>query len=337
MTLNRVEVDLGERSYPVLIGAQARHELDHVLPDRARRVAIVTQENIPWDVTTERSAGVFMVGPDETYKTLSTIEGLCSAFAEFGLTRRDCVVGVGGGMVTDIAGFAAATYHRGLPVVHVATTLLGQVDAAIGGKTGVNLEQGKNLVGAYWQPEAVLCDTETLTTLTPREWRCGRGEVAKYQWIGQIELRDLDLDAQIAACVRIKADIVAADEREAGRRALLNYGHTLAHAVEIATGHEVAHGEAVAVGLAFAAELAHALGRIDEAEVAHHYEVLDAFGLAARPPAGLDPDALVTLMGADKKALGSLTFVMLDGDHMLQVVDDVSADTVRAVLSDFLA
>ena len=175
------------------------------------------------------------------------------------------VVAVGGGVVTDTAGFAAAVYHRGIPVVHVPTTLLGQIDAAIGGKTGVNLPEGKNLVGAVWQPSAVLCDTEVLATLPPREYRSGLGEMAKYAFLGVDDLADLPLDEAVAACVRCKAEVVAADEREGGRRAILNYGHTLAHALEIAGGYDLRHGEAVAIGLVYAAELARALGRIDAA------------------------------------------------------------------------
>ena len=187
----------------------------------------MTQDQIPVDIDPGREHRTFVIGDGESHKSLSTIESLCSQFAEWGLTRTDCVVGLGGGMVTDVAGFAAAVYHRGVPVVHVATSLLGQIDAAIGGKTGVNLPEGKNLVGAYWQPSAVICDTATLSTLPPREWRCGLGELAKYHWLGGGRLDELDLDERVARCVEIKAEVVASDERESGRRALLNYGHTL--------------------------------------------------------------------------------------------------------------
>jgi 3-dehydroquinate synthetase len=160
--------------------------------------------------------------------------------------------------------------------VHVSTTLLGQIDAAIGGKTGVNLPEGKNLVGAFWQPSAVLCDTEVLATLPPREYRNGLGEMAKYAFLGVDDLADLPLDEAVAACVRCKADVVGADEREAGRRAILNYGHTLGHALEIAGRYDLRHGEAVAIGLVYAAELARLLGRIDAARVAEHRRVVAA-------------------------------------------------------------
>jgi 5-deoxy-5-amino-3-dehydroquinate synthase len=206
------------------------------------------------------------------------------------------VVAVGGGLVTDVAGFAAARYHRGVPVVHVPTTLLGMVDAAIGGKTGVNLPEGKNLVGAFWQPHAVLCDTDALATLPPRELRSGRGELAKYHFLTGDDLLALDLDERVAAAVRIKAAVVAADEREdpANRRgrAILNYGHTLAHALETAGRYDLRHGEAVAVGLRYAAHLARRLDRIDDERVAHHDAVLAAYELDGALPSGSDPAAL---------------------------------------------
>ena len=190
-----------------------------------------------------------------------------------GLTRDDAVVAVGGGMVTDVAGFAAAVWHRGIAVVHVATSLLAMVDAAIGGKTGVNLPEGKNLVGAFWQPSGVICDVDALITLPPRERRSGDGEMAKYHFLTGDDLDAMPLDERIARCVEIKAAVVAADEREDGRRAVLNYGHTLAHALETSTGHAVTHGEAVGIGLVYAAELAAALGRVDAERVATHRAV----------------------------------------------------------------
>jgi 5-deoxy-5-amino-3-dehydroquinate synthase len=328
------EVALADgRAYPVVVGDGARHELAALVPERARRVAVVTQAGIPVDVDPGREHRRFEIGDGEASKTMATVEGLCSALAEWGLTRADCVVGVGGGIVTDVAGFAAAVYHRGLPVLHVATTLLAQIDAAIGGKTGVNLPEGKNLVGAYWQPLAVVCDTATLATLPPRELRCGLGELAKYHWLGGGRLDELDLVDRVAACVRIKADVVASDEREGGRRALLNYGHTLAHALETAGEHDLRHGEAVGIGLVFAAELARRMGRIDDAAVAEHRRVVAGYDLPTDVPGDLDPAELVRLMGRDKKVLGDgLTFV-LDGPAGVEVVsgvaDDLVLDTLR--------
>ncbi|MHB8296365.1 MAG: 3-dehydroquinate synthase family protein [Acidimicrobiales bacterium] len=243
--LSRCRVALDERGYDIWTGPGASGMLGDVLPTKARRVAVVTQPeliaagvlgsggqrglvNLPGTVTWR----VFEVPRGEAAKSLSTIADLCSDFARFGLTRSDAVVSVGGGVVCDVGGFAGSVYHRGVPVAHVATTLLAQIDAAIGGKCGVNLPEGKNLVGSFWQPAAVLCDTDLLATLPSAEWRSGLGEMAKYAFLGAPDLASLSLPDQVAACAELKASFVASDEREGDRRALLNYGHTLAHALE---------------------------------------------------------------------------------------------------------
>ena len=328
-----VPVELGERSYDVLVGRGARHRLLEMLPVGVGRAAVVTQAavGVPVDPGVEHE--VFLMDDGEDAKCIETVEDLCRRFARWGLTRRDVVVAVGGGVVTDTAGFAAAVYHRGVPVVHVSTTLLGQVDAAIGGKTGVNLPEGKNLVGAFWQPAAVLCDTEVLEALPPREYLSGCGEMAKYHFLGGEHLEDLALDERIAACVRIKAAVVAADETEGatGVRATLNYGHTLAHALETAGHYDLRHGEAVAIGLVFAAELARRLERIDAGRVDHHRKVVASYGLPSQLPEGADADALIALMARDKKAVEGLTFV-LDGPGGVQPVSGVDADQVRLAL-----
>ena len=322
----------GDRSYDVLVGAGARHRLLEVLPVGAHRAAIVTQEAIGVAVDAGVEQRTFLMGEGEDAKCLETVEELCRAFCRWGLTRGDVVVAVGGGVVTDTAGFAAAVYHRGVPVVHVPTTLLGQVDAAIGGKTGVNLPEGKNLVGAFWQPAAVLCDTEVLATLPPREYRSGLGEMAKYAFLGVDRLPDLPLDEAVAACLRCKVEHIAADEREtSGKRALLNYGHTLAHALETAGRYDLRHGEAVAIGVVFAARLARRLGRVDDETVAEHERVVGRYDLPVRIPAAHDPSELVTLMARDKKAVDGLTFV-LDGPRGVEVVAGVPAEAVEATL-----
>jgi 5-deoxy-5-amino-3-dehydroquinate synthase len=333
----RVNVPLADRSYDVIVGEGAVVELAGLLPASAKRVAVVTQAGLPLEVSLpDHDVETYVIGDGETAKSLSTIETLVRGFARQGLTRRDVVVGVGGGMVTDVAGFAAAAWHRGTPVVHVSTTLLGMVDAAIGGKTGVNLPEGKNLVGAFWQPSGVICDLDALATLPERETRCGLGEMSKYHFLTGDDLLAMPLDQRIARCVEIKADVVASDEREGGRRALLNYGHTLAHALEIATDHELAHGEAVAIGLVFAAELALELDRIDEARVDEHRRIVSGeYGLRITPPERLDVDELLALMARDKKALDGLTFV-LDGPDGVEVVEDVPESAVRATLERFV-
>ncbi|MCU1372785.1 MAG: aroB [Actinomycetia bacterium] len=326
-----VPVELGDRSYDVLVGFGARHRLLEVLPVGVQRAVVVTQANIGVEVDPGVEHLVLTIEEGEGAKDLGTVEDLCQRFAQYGLTRGDVVVAVGGGMVTDVAGFAAAIYHRGVPVVHVATTLLGQIDAAIGGKTGVNLPEGKNLVGAFWQPAAVLCDTEVLGTLPPREYRSGLGEMAKYRFLGAPDLLDLALDERVAACVRIKAEVVGSDEREGGRRAILNYGHTLAHALEIATHFELTHGESVAIGLVYAAELACRLGRIDRARVDEHRATVAAYDLPMAIPPGIDADELLPLFARDKKAVRGVTFV-LDGPHGVEPVTGVEERHVRDAL-----
>lgn len=334
--MRELTVELGDRSYPVVVGAGARHRLLEFMPVTARRAAVVTQETIPWQVDCGVEQHVFFLDDGEEAKNLESVEQLCREFSRWGLTRSDVVVAVGGGVVTDVAGFAAAVYHRGIAVIHVPTTLLGQVDAAIGGKTGVNLPEGKNLVGAFWQPEAVLCDTETLETLPSREYRSGLGEMAKYAFLGVEGLRDLPLDDAVAACVACKAEVVAADERESGRRALLNYGHTLAHAIETAGGYDLRHGEAVAVGLVYAAVLARRLARIGEDRVREHEKLVASYDLPTRLPAGADPDQLIAVMGRDKKVTSSgLTFV-LDGPAGLEVVRQVGDAEAREALEEIL-
>lgn len=324
-----VDVPLGDRSYPVHVGPGARHMLNDVISNGVRRVAIITQESIPWTVECDIENRTFTIPDGEAAKSMATAETLCSGLARWGMTRSDLVVGVGGGVVTDLSGFVAAIYHRGIRFVTVPTSLLGQIDAAIGGKTGVNLPEGKNLVGAFWQPTAVLADTETLSTLPPRELASGNGEMAKYHFLGRDDLDSLDLDARIAACVQIKADVVAADEREGGRRAVLNYGHTLAHALETAGEYDLRHGEAVAVGLVYAAEVAHRLGRIDAERLRYHRQVVAGYDLAMKVPPRFDTDELVDLFARDKKAIDGITLI-LDGADGVESVTGID----RKILTD---
>jgi len=303
------------------------------MPAGARHVAIITQAGVGWTVDSGLDQSVFTVADGEEAKSLAEVERLCRAMSRAGFTRSDVIVAVGGGVVTDLAGFVAAVYHRGIRYVSVATTLLAQVDAAVGGKTGVNLPEGKNLVGAFWHPHAVLCDTETLATLPPRELRSGQGELAKYHFLTGGDLDALDLDERIAAAVRIKSEVVATDEREGGRRAILNYGHTLAHAIETAGRYDLRHGEAVAVGLVYAAEVALRLGRIDEARAAAHRRVVSGYGLPDRLPAVLDDDdELLALFRRDKKAVDGLTLV-LDSDRGVDVVAGVPEKILREALA----
>lgn len=328
MAINRIRVDLAERSYDVVVGHGAKSELAKLTPKSAKRAVVITQDNIGFIVETGLPTTTINIGAGEEHKNLKVIADLCSQFAEIGLTRGDVVIGVGGGMVTDVAGFAAASWHRGTAVIHVATTLVGMIDAAIGGKTGVNLPEGKNLVGAFWQPSAVICDLDALATLPAGEMRCGLGEMAKYHFLTGDDLLALDQLGRISRCAQIKAQIVSADEREGGGRAVLNYGHTLGHAVEISTHFAVAHGEAVAIGMIFAAHLAQVLGRISSERVQQHYAVIGGeYGLEVKLPDGCRVDALIDLMAGDKKAVNGLTFV-LDGKNGIELVQGISRENV---------
>jgi len=271
-------------------------------------------------------AQLLQVPDAEDAKNL-TVLGFCwNVFGQIGLDRRDVVIGLGGGSVTDLAGFAAATWMRGVKVVQVPTTLLGVVDAAVGGKTGINTDAGKNMVGAFYEPTAVIADLATLDSLPPNELVAGMAEVVKCGFIADPEILTIveadqqaaldPSDARLAELVRravtVKAEVVAADLRESSLREILNYGHTLAHAIEKRERYRWRHGAAVSVGLVFAAELARAAGRLDDDTADRHLTVLHGLGL----PTTYDPDALgelVTIMGSDKKTRsGTLRFVVLD-------------------------
>jgi len=320
------------RSYPVFVGRGAIDRIGEVLPTKTRRVAVVTQAEIGIELGLDLDHKVFIVPDGEQAKRLSVLGDLASEMAQWGMTRNDLVVSVGGGVVSDLAGYLASSYHRGIEVIHISTTLLGQIDAAIGGKCGVNLPEGKNLLGAFKQPAAVICDTATLATLPVDDFQSGMGELAKYHFLGGGDLDRLPLTSRVAAAVRIKGDVVAADEREGGLRAILNYGHTLAHSVEAATGFQVRHGEAVAVGLIYAAELAHRMERIDSARVAEHRRVARAYGLHTTIPPGLDRAELVDGFSRDKKALEGVTFV-LDGPNGVEPVRIDEPDLLSSVIA----
>jgi 5-deoxy-5-amino-3-dehydroquinate synthase len=339
--------------YDVVVGRGALGELRPALADR-RRVAFVSQAAVADHYADDASAAapnaaVFLIGDGEQAKTLSTVERLGRELSAWGLLRDDVVVALGGGVVGDVAGFTAAVYHRGVAVVQVPTTLLAQIDAAVGGKTGVNLPEGKNLIGAFHQPAAVVADVDALATLPEREFRAGLGEVAKYALIAPrggdhgaladlveadaeaIRGRDPDVLTELVyRCVELKAVFVARDpEERSGLRAVLNYGHTLAHALEASGEYDdVLHGEAVAIGLVYAGELAAALGRIDAATAERHRALVSALGLPIRAPGGLDASALLELMRRDKKAKGGLTFV-LPGPNGIERVDDPPAPALE--------
>ncbi|MCL4449132.1 MAG: 3-dehydroquinate synthase [Actinobacteria bacterium] len=334
---------------------------------KVSKVAVVTQGTIPVDIEDLKLPvrhDRFLVPEGEGGKSFEVVEQLCRGFARFGLSRNDIVIALGGGVVCDVGGFASSCYMRGVRLINIPTTLLSQVDAAIGGKTGVNLPEGKNLAGAFFQPTAVLCDTQTLDTLPEEHWRNGYGEIAKYILLGAFigtesalmaEPALMPIEEQIIACVSYKAGIVESDETEAGKRMVLNYGHTLAHALEavgftdtvsaMSTGgihgesRGVSHGEAVGIGLVFAAQLAYQLGRIDSARLEYHKKVVKSLKLPTSIPQGIDVDALLPFMYRDKKLRKGaeedvLTFV-LDGPCGPEPVFDIRQVEVIKALHEF--
>lgn len=356
-TPTTITVDLGARSYGIHVGAGLLGMLEELVPWPAHaRTAVVVTNGAVWEFYGEvvtaalhradLGCEVIRVPDGEQAKSTETLSALWHRFAAVPLLRDDVVIALGGGVVGDLAGFAAATWNRGVALVQIPTTLLAQVDSAIGGKTGINLPQGKNLVGAFHQPLAVLSDVATLATLPSRERRAGLGEVAKYGFIADPVVLDL-LETRpgsatagdpgvLADIVRrgsaVKAAIVSADERESGRRALLNYGHTLGHAVESLTSYDTyRHGEAVALGMVFAARLGERLGISDEGLADRTVAVLDGLGLPTRG-LRLDPREVWAVMARDKKARDGVRFVVSARPGEAQVIDEPP----RGVVDDIL-
>jgi 3-dehydroquinate synthase len=359
-----VRVSLGERSYDVVIGAGLLGRAVDLIHDRlgAARCAIVTDENVARHhlgalekglAALGRHAGTVVLPPGEATKSFASLSRVCGRLLEMGLERGGLVVALGGGVIGDLAGLAASLVRRGVRFVQVPTTLLAQVDSSVGGKTGINTPQGKNLVGTFHQPSLVLADIGLLATLPPREFPNGYVEAAKYGLLGDaaffawLERNWQAVHAQesealahlVVTSVQGKANIVARDETETGDRMLLNLGHTFGHALEAWAGYSdrLLHGEAVAIGICLAFELSRELGLVDAASVARVTAHLAAAGLPTRIadiPGAPGPDALMTIMGQDKKVRdGRLTFILLRGIGAAFVSRDVPAVTVQ----DFLA
>ncbi len=325
----------GDQPYDVVVGEHLLAELPGLVGERAQRVLVVhpkalraTGEAVRDDLAAQGYEAFVAEVPDaEEAKTAQVAAFLWGALGQAGFTRTDVVVGVGGGAVTDLAGFVASSWLRGVRVVHVPTTLAGMVDAAVGGKTGINTAEGKNLVGAFHPPAGVLCDLTTLETLPRNDFVAGLAEVVKCGFIADPAILDLvERDPQAATrwdapstrelverSVRIKADVVGEDLRESGLREVLNYGHTFGHAVEHVERYGWRHGAAVSVGLVYAAELGRLAGRLDDGTAERHRAVLAALGL----PTTYRQDRweqLLTAMRRDKKTRGDLLrFVVLEG------------------------
>lgn len=288
----------------------------------------------------DRIGAVCAVMPaGEANKHLMTVADLYSQAIRAKLDRNSVIIAYGGGVVGDVAGFVAATYLRGVRFVQIPTSLLAMVDSSVGGKVGVDLPEGKNLVGAFKQPMAVWIDPDVLTFLPPREWRCGMAEIIKHGLLADEKLLDTDLhqlsraEELIKRAVQVKVDVVQRDPYEAGERAHLNLGHTFGHAIEQVTGYAWAHGEAVGIGLLLATMLSHRLGLCDESLITRVEAILAHTGLPIRLN-GLDPQAIYNAMFTDKKRLnGKLRFVVLRGIGAPMLADDVSQEDVIAVLS----
>ena len=342
----------GPLPYAVVVGEELDGELPALVAGAAQ-VAVIhpptLTERAAAAADTLRAAGLAVLPlpvPDgEAAKTLAVAGECWDALGAAGFTRTDAVVGLGGGATTDLAGWVAAAWLRGVRVVHLPTTLLGMVDAAVGGKTGIDLAAGKNLVGAFHPPAGVLCDLTALATLPPVDYRAGLAEVVKCGFIADpaiLELLERDGLAAPAAelverAVRVKAGVVSRDLHESGEREHLNYGHTLAHAIERRERYRVRHGDAVAVGLVFAAALGRVAGRLDAPTADRHRALLAALGLPVRYDASGWPE-LREAMRVDKKARGAvLRFVVLDGLARPGILADPEPELLAAAWAEVAA
>ena len=352
-----------DRSYDIHVGRGLLETVGPLLRHRsATRAVVITDAAIADShaatvIRSLQSAGIaatpLTVPSGEASKSIAEASRLWDEFARLAVDRGTQVVAVGGGVVGDLAGFVAATFARGLAVWQVPTTVVAQVDSGIGGKTGINLPGGKNLVGAFWQPRGVIADIDTLATLPEREFLSGLAEVVKYgmildpAFLAWLEANAAPLRAREPAAVAhaversaaLKADVVAADEREvSGRRAILNYGHTFAHALETGAGYgTLLHGEAVSIGMAAAARLAARLGRIGRDVVERQDRLLTAVGLPLSTPHAGSPDELLAIMARDKKSVaGRLRFVLPCRVGHVELVDGIDPGLVRQVLLEHL-
>ncbi len=354
--MKTLELELGERSYPIHIGAGLLTRAELIVPHLiGERFAIISNETVAplylqvCETTLAEYQPVVIVLPDgEQYKTLDVLDKVFTTLLTERCDRRTTLLALGGGVIGDMTGFAAACYLRGVPFIQLPTTLLAQVDSSVGGKTGVNHRLGKNMIGAFYQPRCVVIDTDTLDTLPDRELSAGLAEVIKYgllhdasffEWLESNvdKLLERDKEALSSAILRsceIKAAIVAADEREAGLRALLNLGHTFGHAIEAAMGYGTwLHGEAVAAGIMIAADLSHRFGWLQAEELARIETVLARAGLPVRAPAAMTPERFMAFMSLDKKVQsGRLRLVLLERIGAAVVSDDIDQTPLTETL-----
>lgn len=354
-----VNVGLGERSYPIMIeeGLLARIGADARRREVGKRWVVVSDDNVAafYGDTVMAALREADLQPElvrfpagEESKTLATIADLAGRLARLGVDRKDCLLALGGGVTGDITGFLAASYMRGINFVQVPTSLLAQVDSSVGGKTGVDIPEGKNLVGAFYQPKAVYIDGTVLATLPRPELLNGIAEVIKYgviwdadffAWLEQNRAAILDLDLPvlehlIATCCAIKAEVVAKDEREADLRRILNFGHTIGHAVEADSGYRLPHGAAVAIGMVAAGKIACAKGLWSREDHERMTALISAFGLPTAIPAGSDPERLRAYLLTDKKTVGGRPFFVLpERIGAVTITDEVAPELIDDVLT----
>ena len=357
--LKTVTVGLGERSYPIMIGRGALDRIGEYLQKNpvGNRYCIVSDEHVAslygkklLESLQQQGITVELITfpAGEANKHLQTVADLASQLARLRFDRADAIIALGGGVAGDIAGFLASMYMRGIPFVQVPTTLLAQVDSSVGGKTGVDLPEGKNLVGAFYQPRAVFIDPDVLVTLPKEELLGGLAEVIKYGVIWDREffdflaaeresilaLQDKALLPLLARCCEIKAQVVAEDEREGGLRRILNYGHTIGHAVEAASDFQLIHGLAISIGMRAAADLAVRCGHLEAREAARIKQLLLSYGLPVTIPEDLDREAIPRFLQADKKNVaGRIFFVLPTAIGKVIVTSEVDPGDIDAVLA----
>ena len=353
--MQELKVDLGDRSYPIYVGDHLFQKVDIAGAIRGKQVMIVTNETIAplyLSALRDQLSGLQVdevILPDgESFKTLETLNLIFDALLQMRHNRTTTLIALGGGVIGDMTGFAAASYQRGVDFIQIPTTLLSQVDSSVGGKTGVNHPLGKNMIGAFYQPKAVLADTDVLKTLPERELAAGLAEVIKYGLIYDVEflawlekniegLNGCDPELMAYAIKRsceIKAEVVAQDEREGGIRAILNLGHTFGHAIETDQGYgNWLHGEAVGAGMWMAADLSMRLGWLEPADLARVETLLRRAKLPIAPPADMTPDRFIELMSVDKKVLdGQIRLVLLQKLGEAVVTSDVDPQALIATL-----
>ncbi len=359
--METISLDLEGRKCRIVIGHNILASIGGIVsPEKVRKFAIITNSTVNslyGDAISGSLASsglehvIFEVADSESSKSLAEAEGLCRKLAAGNFDRDSCIIGLGGGVIGDLAGFVAATYMRGIGLIHIPTTLLAQVDSSIGGKTAVNIPEGKNIIGAFHQPELVVSDIATLDTLPDAEFRSGLAEVLKYGMIldrelfGMMESRadsllhkDADiLEKVVARCGAIKASIVQQDERDSGKRLILNYGHTLGHALEAASGYQWRHGEAVALGMLFAARMSVKSGLLAQDDLQRLHGLMSALCLPTHIERKIDAQTVMRFMNSDKKSRdGKIRFVLPTGIGSGMVSDGAGTKDIKAILEGMM-